>query len=129
MDLRNKGDDPAGIDQRGTKNEDALHAVPLSSAAIEILRKLKSLPSSIDGRVFHWWKASDSFNKTWRRVCERAGIKDLHFHDLRHEAASRLFEKGVFDSMEVASITGHKTLQMLKRYTHLRAEDLAKKLG
>ncbi len=118
-----------GIDQRGTKNDDAFRAVPLSSAAIEVLQELKSLPSPIDGRVFYWWKASDSFNKTWRRVCERAGVKDLHFHDLRHEAASRLFEKGVFDSMEVASITGHNTLQTLKRYTHFRAEDLAKKLG
>jgi integrase len=52
----------------------------------------------------------------------------LRFHDLRHEATSRLFEKG-FNVMEVAAITGHKTLDMLKRYTHLRAEDLAKKLG
>jgi len=53
---------------------------------------------------------------------------DFHFHDLRHEATSRLFEKGL-NPMEVASITGHKTLQMLKRYTHLNASDLAKKLG
>lgn len=118
-----------GIDERGTKNGDALRQVPLSSAAVEVLEGLKALPRSIDGRVFWWWKASDSFNKTWRRVCARAGVEGLRFHDLRHEATSRLFEKGVFDSMEVASITGHKTLQMLKRYTHLRAEDLAKKLG
>lgn len=118
-----------GIDDRGTKNDDAFRAVPLSSRAVEILKDLKALPNSIDGRVFYWWKASDSFNKTWRRVCKRAGVDGLRFHDLRHEATSRLFEKGVFDSMEVASITGHKTLQMLKRYTHLRAENLAKKLG
>ena len=52
---------------------------------------------------------------------------DLHFHDLRHEAASRLFEVGL-NVMEVASITGNKTLQTLKRYTHLRAEELALKL-
>jgi integrase len=58
----------------------------------------------------------------------RAGINDLHFHDLRHEATSRLFEKG-FNPMEVSAITGHKTLQMLKRYTHLRAEDLVKRVG
>ena len=45
------------------------------------------------------------------------------------EATSRLFEKGVFEGVEVAAITGHKTLQMLKRYTHLRAADLAQKLG
>lgn len=118
-----------GIDGRGTKNGDAARAVPLSAAALVVLDDLRALPLSIDGRVFWWWKAADSFNKSWRRAAARAGIEDLRFHDLRHEAASRLFEKGVFDSMEVASITGHKTLAMLKRYTHLRAEDLAKKLG
>lgn len=118
-----------GIDGRGTKNGDAARAVPLSSAAVSVLDELKKLPRGIDGRVFYWWKASDSFNKSWRRATARAGIEDLRFHDLRHEATSRLFEKSVFDSIEVASITGHKTLAMLKRYTHLRAEDLAKKLG
>nr|EES53795.1 MAG: hypothetical protein UBAL3_48660008 [Leptospirillum ferrodiazotrophum] len=51
---------------------------------------------------------------------------DLTFHDLRHEATSRLFEKGM-NTAEVSAVTGHKTLQMLKRYTHLRAEDLAEK--
>ena len=49
-------------------------------------------------------------------------------HDLRHEATTRLFENGL-NIMEVASITGHKDLRMLRRYTHLKAEDLAKKLG
>ena len=62
------------------------------------------------------------------RACKRADIEDLRLHDLRHEATSRLFEKGL-NPMQVAAITGHKTLQMLKRYTHLRAEDLAKLLG
>ena len=46
---------------------------------------------------------------------------------LRHEAASRLFEKG-FDTMEIRTITEHKTLQMLARYTHLRAEDLVERM-
>lgn len=55
-------------------------------------------------------------------------LVDLHFHDLRHEATTRLFERGL-GLMEVAAITGHKTLSMLKRYTHLRPEDLAKKLA
>lgn len=55
-------------------------------------------------------------------------LADLRFHDLRHEATSRLFEKG-FNPMEAAVVTGHKTRQMLKRYTHLRAENLAKKPG
>ena len=55
-------------------------------------------------------------------------VEGLTFHDLRHEATSRLFEKGL-NPMQVAAITGHKTLQMLKRYTHLRAEDLVGMLG
>ena len=136
-----------GIDGRGTKSGDDVRAVPLSSAAVSVFDELSKLPRSIDGRVFYQWKASDSFSKTWVRAvararalyvadCGKAGkepdaafLADLRFHDLRHEAVSRLFERGVFDAMEVASISGHKTLQMLKRYTHLRAEDLAKKLG
>ena len=60
--------------------------------------------------------------------CRRSGIEDLRFHDLRHEATSRLFEKGL-NPVEVATITGHKDPRMLMRYTHLRAEDLARKLG
>jgi integrase len=62
------------------------------------------------------------------RTIRGAGIEDLRFHDLRHEATTRLFEKGL-NLMEVASITGHKDLRMLRRYTHLTAEDLARKLG
>ncbi len=69
----------------------------------------------------------ESLTKSRIGATQKAGIEGLHFHDLRHEATSRLFEKGL-NSMQVAAITGHKTLQMLKRYTHLRAEDLAKML-
>lgn len=125
-----------------TKNgEDRV--IPLSRAAV---KGLKAVPRHIDGRVFHSWAAADSFGKTWLRAVARARssyiedcrkmerkpephfLADLRFHDLRHEAVSRLFEKGL-NMMEVASVSGHKTLQMLKRYTHLKAEDLAKKLG
>jgi integrase len=53
--------------------------------------------------------------------------EDLRFHDLRHEAISRLFEKGL-TVPEVALISGHRDARMLFRYTHLRAEDVAKKL-
>jgi integrase len=66
--------------------------------------------------------------RSYIRAVRRARIKDLRFHDLRHEATTRLFEKGL-NIMEVASITGHKDLRMLRRYTHLRPEDLAMKLG
>jgi site-specific recombinase XerD len=55
-------------------------------------------------------------------------MEDWRFHDLRHEATSRLFEKGL-NMMEVASITGHEDLKMLKRYTHIRPETLVERLG
>ena len=87
---------------------------------------LKGLPRSIDGRVFG--TTYEAIHLAIVRACKRAGIEDLRFHDLRHEATSRFFEKGL-NPMQAAAITGHKTLQMLKRYTHLRAEDLVKLLG
>ena len=54
-------------------------------------------------------------------------IEDWKLDDLRHEATSRLFEKR-FSIVEIASIPGHEDLKMLKRYTHLRAEDLVGRL-
>lgn len=88
---------------------------------------LRRLPRAIKGQVFPGLTA-EAIKKAFTRAIKRAEIENFHFHDLRHEATSRLFEKGL-NPMEVASITGHKTLQMLRRYTHLRAEDLARKLG
>ncbi len=64
---------------------------------------------------------------SWQRTVKRANIEDLHFHDLRHEATSRFFEMGL-DTMEVAAITGHETLQMLKRYTHIKTRRLVERM-
>ena len=97
--------------------------VPLSTVALAVL---DGLPRRLDGKV--WGMRPDSISQAFERVCQAASIEGLTFHDLRHEATSRLFEKGL-NPIEVAAITGHKTLQMLKRYTHLRAEDLVGMLG
>jgi len=105
-----------------TKNGER-RMVPLSTVARSTLDRL---PRTIDGSVFP--TTSDAIKRGFQRAVHRANIADLHFHDLRHEATSRLFERGL-NIMEVAAITGHKSLAMLKRYTHLRAEDLAKKLA
>jgi len=59
----------------------------------------------------------------FRRAVKDAKLADLHLHDLRHEAISRLFEAG-YQIQEVALISGHRDWGMLKRYTHLRAVDL-----
>jgi len=106
-----------------TKNGE-LRGVPLSTHAVAILR---DLPTSATGRVFGTLTV-EALKQSFRRAVRRAGIAGLRLHDLRHEATSRLFQKGL-NVMEVASVTGHKTLQMLKRYTHLNAVDLAVELG
>ena len=108
-----------------TKNGQS-RTIPLSLKAIEAL---KAIPRRIDSKKVFWsWTNRDSVVNVWKRTCKRAGIKDLHFHDLRHEAITRLFEKG-FNVLEVSTISGHKTLQMLQRYTHLRAENFLERLG
>ena len=105
-----------------TKNGDS-RDVPMSKGAQKIILELVK-----DGRDRVFNITPHGISIAFGRACKRANILDLHFHDLRHEAVSRLFEKG-FSLPEVAAISGHKTWAMLKRYTHLKAEDLAKKLG
>lgn len=109
---------------RDSKTGDA-RSVPLSSRALAVL---KALPASLDrkARIFPW--SAHSLDHRFRRACQAAEIVGLRWHDLRHEAVSRLFERNL-DALEVASVSGHKTLAMLKRYTHHRAERLAAKLG
>ena len=106
-----------------TKNGES-RTVPLSTTAIRVLR---ALPRGLHGPVF-LGLTTEAVKRAYIRAVRRAGIENLRFHDLRHEATTRVFEKGL-NIMEVASITGHKDLRMLRRYTHLKAEDLARKLG
>lgn len=104
-----------------TKNGHARN-VPLSSRAVATLKPYLALENN---RLFDI--RCDSITRAFRKICDRAKIDNLRFHDIRHEATSRFFELGL-NLMEVAAITGHKDLSMLQRYTHLRASDLAKKL-
>ena len=126
-----------------TKNGES-RTVGLSTKAIATLKTMQAEPRE-DGRVFDWAR-SDSFvghfvglvrraSAAYEARIEAEGLKadsrflaSLRFHDLRHEATSRLFEKGL-NPMEVASMTGHKSMQMLKRYTHVEATKVAAKLG
>ncbi|KAH0438491.1 site-specific integrase [Paraburkholderia fungorum] len=97
--------------------------VPLSQGALSALTRLGIGTS---GKVFKY--KPDGLKSAWRVLVKRLCIENLHFHDLRHEAVSRLFELGTLDYLEIATISGHKSVQMLKRYTHLRAETLVPKL-
>jgi integrase len=79
----------------------------------------------IDARILPY--KSESVTASFQRACARLGIEDLHFHDLRHEGICRLFERGLA-IQEVALISGHQSWNMLRRYTHLRPEDVLEKL-
>ena len=96
--------------------------IPLSRTACSILEKQMVL----NGRLFSVTAAQ--LSRAFAKACEEAQISDLRLHDIRHEATSRFFEMGC-NVMEVAAITGHRSLEMLNRYTHLRAEDLVEKLA
>jgi len=98
--------------------------IPLSNRATETLLAMRDI--AVDDRVFA--TSGNAVRLAWEHLVERAEIVGLHFHDLRHEAVSRLFEKG-FGITEVSTISGHKELRMLQRYTHLRAVDLVARLG
>ena len=124
IDLRNRS-----IFLPKTKNGDP-RTVPLSPAALETLSMVT--PKS-ENSLFGL--SGDGIDSAWDRVRIAAGIPKgwnddaLHFHDLRHEATSRLFERTDLDMMEIRAITGHKNLQMLARYTHLRTANLADRLA
>ncbi|WP_411268998.1 tyrosine-type recombinase/integrase [Escherichia coli] len=97
--------------------------VPLSRRARNFLQML---PVALHGGVFSY--TSSGFKSAWRIATQTLRIEDLHFHDLRHEAISRFFELGSLNVMEIAAISGHRSMNMLKRYTHLRAWQLVSKL-
>lgn len=117
-----------------TKNGDT-RTVPLSQAATELFRQALANPiRPIDcDLVFFGEPGRDgkrrayAFTKVWGTLKKALGLHDLHFHDLRHEAVSRFVERGLSDQ-EVSAISGHRSMQMLRRYTHLRGEDLVAKL-
>jgi integrase len=97
--------------------------VPLSSRALQVLQ---DIGQATEGPVFTL--AASSVSQAFQRAMDRAGLKAIRFHDLRHEATSRLFERGL-NVIEVARITGHVTLAMLDRYTHLDVGGLVQKLA
>ena len=124
-----------------TKNGDK-RQVPLSSVAVATLTAYLDLrvAAGAKGRdvLFPWWdgdtkpkildKTSDYLSKLYIGIFEAAKCADLKFHDLRHEATSRLFEKTTLSETQIMKITGHKSHRMMMRYANLRGSDLAARL-
>jgi len=102
--------------------------VPLTNAAVHVCEALMAECSADDEPLL---KLSANALKIafFRRVIPSAGIEDLHFHDLRHEAISRLAESGRFQLIELQAISGHRDTRMLLRYAHLCCGNLAEKMN
>lgn len=120
-----------------TKN-DELRQVPISKSCKKMLKKyLKN--EKPEKYLFPWFRGiktdkeldeiTASLSTKWGRVFDHAECENLNFHDLRHEATSRIYENTTLSDIEISKITGHKTLEMLKRYANLRASNLAKSLN
>jgi integrase len=97
--------------------------IPLSAAGVSML---DSLPRSLDGRVFP--VSMEALKQAYEKAVARARIANFTFHDLRHNALTRLAKQGL-SVLELRSISGHTTANMLQRYVSIDASELAIKLG
>ena len=102
--------------KNGSKRE-----VPLTKLALEILNGLNHETDYV------FPISENAFRLSWSRLIRRSGIKDLRFHDLRHEAVSRFFEMGL-SVPEVGLISGHRDLRMLSSYIHLNSRSVVKRI-
>lgn len=101
-DMKNPGE-TIGNDVRTTLTHEALQLIDLQPKT--------------DGQI--WPYNAESISASFARTCAILGIEDLHFHDLRHEGISRLFELG-WNIPRVAEVSGHRSWNSLKRYTHIK---------
>ncbi|WP_042264702.1 integrase [Paraburkholderia heleia] len=98
--------------------------VPMSLRAREIIEEVRSVTGSLP-TVFE--VPSPSLDALFRKAKTRCGIADLHFHDTRHEAITRLAKK--IDVLDLARMVGHRDLRMLQIYYNEHASDMADRLG
>lgn len=112
-----------------TKTKQA-RTVPLSKRATRCMRALRLISSEGGTRVFHTLGNPNSVSASFHRYVLESGIVGLRFHDLRHEAISRMvLYKRQLSVFEIMKIVGHSSLEMLNRYANLRGDELAHKMG
>lgn len=122
--------------------------VPLTTVAIAAFERYRKQVMARDpemrgftfdgGRLFPWWDGSRDkkvlagisvrLSGQFGRIFDAAGCGDFKFHDLRHEATSRLYERTSLSDVQIAKITGHSDTKVLMRYSNLRGSDLAVRL-
>jgi integrase len=103
-------------------------AVALSPLARDALARVRDLSPRNVWPDFAGPSGARVLERQWYRIMAHTGIAGLHFHDLRHEGVSRLFERGL-STPEVMQMSSHSTTGMLLRYTHLQVDHLAEKLA
>ncbi|MER9842386.1 site-specific integrase [Mesorhizobium australicum] len=96
--------------------------IPLTPRAVALVRSFGRARDEV------FPISANALRLSWTRLTKRAGIGDLHFHDLRHEAISRFFEFGL-TVPEVALISGHRDVRMLMRYAHANISALCNKIS
>lgn len=103
--------------------------VPITSTCRALLVEYKKEHIKKDEtRVFWQWPNSNVLGHRFKIIMKNAEVKNFRFHDLRHEATSRFFERSTLNDIEIAIITGHSDLRTLKRYTHLRPNSLLSRM-
>lgn len=100
--------------------------IPLTKRAVKVLAMLRKLADPSDPRVFHFFSGADVVSALFHRAVVECGIVDFRFHDLRHEGISRfVLHQRKFTVDQIMKIMGHRTREMLDRYTNLRGDELA----
>ncbi len=108
-----------------TKNGER-RAVPVTGYAMELLQEMGRVRRMDTDLMFPSPNGRATFpRKAWERALREARIEDFRFHDLRHTAASYLAMSGA-TLAEIAEVLGHKTLAMVKRYSHLTEQHTIK---
>lgn len=116
------------IERPDSKNGHARKVVLTSRAAATLDTLLERLPKEADKDRRLFTLDTKQVDYRWRKARTAAGVKGLHFHDLRHEGLSRMAEKGLTIG-ELAEQSGHRTAQVLLRYVNAKVSEVAKKLG
>lgn len=116
------------LEHQGPSNKKVPKAIPVSPALLDILRDLyqQRVPQDDNGKIFGELTGDEAY-ELLQDACKVLKIDDLRWHDLRHEACSRLAEKG-WTIQEIQAVSGHKTLQALERYMHVRPETIRDKM-
>ena len=99
--------------------------IPITRRAMAVMSALRARNDASEGRLLPM--TANALRLGFQRLRKRAGLEHIRFHDLRHEAVSRLFDKGLTPP-EVASVSGHRTLSQLMRYSHAELNAVSDKI-